>query len=239
VLSQFDTAIIKTTMGDMYIELYWDAAPQTCSNFVQLAEKGFYDNIIFHRVIPDFMIQTGDPLGNGTGGPGYQFPDEINANALGLADIHTRDAAYYGREIQQAWNRLTTAKGVRSEEEANQRKDEMQKIWDGLLNMTVKELLQTIGYVYTADLESRPIVRSTLAMANAGPDTNGSQFFINVSDNTYLNGKHTVFGAVTRGMEVADAISKAPANPADHRFPNKPLTDIRILGIELIKKANA
>lgn len=232
VLSQYSAAIIATTMGDIHIEFHWDAAPQTCSNFVQLAEKGFYNDILFHRVIPDFMIQTGDPLGNGTGGPGYKFPDEINADALGLSAVRAREEEQYFGNMQQALVKIANDKGIRSEAEANKRSGEIQEITARLEKMTVKEVLQVLGYTYTADLQSRPVLRSTLAMANAGPDTNGSQFFISVADNAWLNGKHTVFGTVTQGMGIADAISKVPANPSN----NKPLTDVRILEIRLLKK---
>lgn len=134
------TATLKTNKGDITIELFGDATPKTVENFVKLAQTGFYDGVKFHRVIKDFMIQGGDPLTKddtkkavwGTGGPGYQFADEIgpdNRNAIG-----------------------------------------------------------------------------TISMANAGPNTNGSQFFINVADNSFLDTKHTVFGRVTSGMDVVTAI---------------------------------
>ena len=126
------TATLHTSEGPIEIELFPNEAPKTVENFTKLAQDGFYDGLIFHRVIPDFMIQGGCPQGTGTGGPGYQFEDEINQHK---------------------------------------------------------------------------VVRGALAMANAGPNTNGSQFFIVTTDAApWLDGKHTVFGEVTSGMEVVDTI---------------------------------
>ncbi len=135
-------------MGTIVLELYPDDAPKTVENFERLAREGFYDGLIFHRVIPDFMIQGGCPQGTGTGGPGYTFEDEPNAH-----DVN----------------------------------------------------------------------RGKLAMANAGPNTNGSQFFIVTADDcSWLKGKHTVFGAVVEGMDVVDAISAAPRDGRD--MPTEPIT---------------
>jgi cyclophilin family peptidyl-prolyl cis-trans isomerase len=134
-------AVMKTTEGDITLELFDEDAPKTVSNFKQLAGQGFYDGLIFHRIIPDFMIQGGCPQGTGTGGPGYTFEDEIN---------------------------------------------------------------------------DHKVVRGALAMANAGPNTNGSQFFIVTADECpWLDGKHTVFGRVTSGMEVVDALEGLPTDSRD------------------------
>lgn len=150
------TAKIQTSMGEIELKLYPKEAPVTVNNFVYLAEKGFYDGTIFHRVIPDFMIQGGDP-GTGRGGLGYQFEDEIN---------------------------------------------------------------------------SRKLVKGTLAMANAGPDTNGSQFFIVTADSTpWLDGKHTVFGTVTKGLDLVLKISKAERDSQD-----KPLEDIVLKKVTISSK---
>lgn len=127
------TVSMKTTKGTIEIQLFPAYAPKTVNNFVFLAQEGFYDGVVFHRVISNFMIQGGDPTGTGRGGPGYRFEDEFKNNPL----IHET--------------------GV-------------------------------------------------LSMANAGPGTNGSQFFITHSPQPHLNGKHTVFGKVTKGMEVVNAI---------------------------------
>jgi len=121
------TALIKTAKGDLVLELYPQDAPVTVNNFVTLARKGFYNGLTFHRVIPDFMAQGGDPSGNGTGGPGYKFQDEFS---------------------------------------------------------------------------SRTHQAGSLSMANSGPNTNGSQFFICYAPQPHLNGKHTVFGQLTQGMDV-------------------------------------
>jgi peptidyl-prolyl cis-trans isomerase B (cyclophilin B) len=140
---------MTTNHGDIVLELFDEDAPETVRNFRKLAEDGFYDGLIFHRVIPDFMIQGGCPQGTGTGGPGYTFKDEINEHK---------------------------------------------------------------------------VVRGALAMANAGPDTNGSQFFIvTVPDAGWLDGKHTVFGEVTDGMDVVDTISELPRDGRD-----RPLQEARI-----------
>jgi cyclophilin family peptidyl-prolyl cis-trans isomerase len=134
-------AVMKTTEGDITFELFDEDAPKTVSNFKQLAGKGYYDGLIFHRVIPDFMIQGGCPEGTGTGGPGYTFEDEINEHK---------------------------------------------------------------------------VVRGALAMANAGPNTNGSQFFIVTTDAApWLDGKHTVFGEVTGGMDVVDRIGTTQTDSRD------------------------
>jgi cyclophilin family peptidyl-prolyl cis-trans isomerase len=148
-------ATLHTNHGPIEVELFDDDAPKTVENFVKLARDGFYDGVIFHRVIPDFMIQGGDPTGTGRGGPGYMFEDEFNDNK---------------------------------------------------------------------------VVRGALAMANAGPNTNGSQFFIVTADATpWLDGKHTVFGRVTGGMDAVDAISSVETDAND-----KPRADVTIERVELV-----
>ncbi len=135
------TATLHTNLGAIEFELFDEDAPKTVENFRKLAADGFYDGVVFHRIIKDFMIQGGDPQGTGTGGPGYTFEDEINAHK---------------------------------------------------------------------------IVRGALAMANAGPNTNGSQFFIVTTGSApWLDGKHTVFGQVTGGMEVVDALEALPTDGRD------------------------
>ena len=134
-------AVLQTNHGEIRAELFPEDAPKTVENFVKLAREGFYDGVVFHRVIPDFMIQGGDPTGTGTGGPGYQFEDEFNENK---------------------------------------------------------------------------VVRGALAMANAGPNTNGSQFFIVTKEAApWLDGKHTVFGRVESGMEAVDSIEGVKTGPGD------------------------
>jgi cyclophilin family peptidyl-prolyl cis-trans isomerase len=145
-------ATLHTNAGAITVELFDGDAPKTVENFRKLAGDGFYDGLIFHRIIPDFMIQGGCPEGTGTGGPGYQFEDEINQHK---------------------------------------------------------------------------IVRGALAMANAGPDTNGSQFFIVTTGAApWLDGKHTVFGEVTDGMDAVDAIEKTETGANDK--PVQPQTIERV-----------
>ena len=147
-------ATLQTNHGAIELELFPEEAPKTVQNFEELARKGFYDGVIFHRVIPDFMIQGGDPTGTGSGGPGYTFEDEAN---------------------------------------------------------------------------DHKVARGALAMANAGPNTNGSQFFIVTADACpWLDGKHTVFGRVTDGMDVVDAISDVDTGPAD-----RPREDVVIERVEI------
>lgn len=162
-------ATIITAKGDIELELYSKVAPKTVANFVNLAKAGFYDGTKFHRVVPDFVIQGGDPLSRtddprvGTGGPGYQFEDEINPKSIGLPD-----------EIIKQY--------------------------------------EAQGYSYNSFLQSLPVVPGVIAMANAGPNTNGSQFFIVTTKNQpQLYGKHTVFGKVIKGMEIVLKVSQGDA----------------------------
>jgi peptidyl-prolyl cis-trans isomerase B (cyclophilin B) len=134
-------AVLHTSAGPVTVELFDDDAPKTVENFRKLAADGFYDGLIFHRVIPDFMVQGGCPEGTGTGGPGYTFEDEFN---------------------------------------------------------------------------DHKIVRGALAMANAGPDTNGSQFFVvTAQEAPWLDGKHTVFGQVSDGMDAVSSIEATETDPGD------------------------
>ncbi len=147
-------ATMHTNHGPIVLELFEEDAPKTVENFLKLSGDGYYDGLIFHRVIKDFMIQGGCPEGTGTGGPGYEFEDEFN---------------------------------------------------------------------------DHKIVRGALAMANRGPNTNGSQFFIVTTDAApWLDGKHTVFGNVVSGMEVVDTIEGAETGPGD-----KPVQDAKIERMEI------
>lgn len=142
---------LETNYGDIVIQLY-DGMPITAGNFEKLFNEGFYDGVIFHRVIPGFMIQGGDPEGTGTGGPGYTIKDEFKGHSN---------------------------------------------------------------------------VRGTISMANAGPNTGGSQFFINLADNTFLDSKHPVFGKVIEGMDVVDKISEVNTEN------DRPVEDITIIKASL------
>jgi peptidyl-prolyl cis-trans isomerase B (cyclophilin B) len=147
-------ATLHTSAGPVTVELFDEDAPKTVENFRKLAADGFYDGLIFHRVIPDFMIQGGCPEGTGRGGPGYTFEDEINEHK---------------------------------------------------------------------------VVRGALAMANSGPNTNGSQFFVVTAEEApWLDGKHTVFGRVTDGMDAVDAIESAPTNDADRPVEEQAIERIQL-----------
>jgi peptidyl-prolyl cis-trans isomerase B (cyclophilin B) len=149
-------ATLHTTAGPVTVELFDEDAPKTVENFRKLSEDGFYDGLIFHRVIPEFMIQGGCPEGTGTGGPGYTFEDEINQHK---------------------------------------------------------------------------IVRGALAMANAGPDTNGSQFFIVTAEEApWLDGKHTVFGRVTDGMDAVDAVESTQTDDADRPVERQVIERVELSG---------
>ncbi len=153
-------AVFETSKGTFKIELFSDKAPLTAGNFITLAEKGFYDGQIFHRVIDGFMIQGGDPKGNGTGGPGYMIKDEFSP----------------------------------------------------LLKHNQEGIL---------------------SMANAGPNTGGSQFFITLQATPWLDGKHSVFGKVVEGISVVKAIGKVKTNGAD-----KPLDNVVIKKVSIVKQGS-
>ncbi|MBX4212444.1 peptidylprolyl isomerase [Candidatus Pacearchaeota archaeon] len=154
--SKPNTVVLHTSMGDVTIELYSDM-PITTGNFEKLVNQGFYNGVVFHRIIDGFMIQGGDPKGNGTGGPGYTIKDEFTHSGGNKND------------------------------------------------------------------------RGTISMANAGPNTGGSQFFINLRDNNFLDSKHPAFGKVVKGMDVIDAMAKVQTDQND-----KPLKAVTIVKAEVI-----
>ena len=129
-------AVIHTDKGDLIVELFPEAAPKTVENFVKLSNDGFYDGIIFHRVIPQFMAQTGDPEGTGRGGPGYKFEDEISAKALGLDEMKAGEKGYYNRQISQI---VVDKLGIQSQQEFNQRMNEIQRQADQLSEKSAEE----------------------------------------------------------------------------------------------------
>jgi len=154
-LSKDVVAKFKTNLGDFEVKLFHKRAPVTVSNFVKLAKKGFYDGLIFHRVIPNFMIQGGDPQGTGMGGPGYSFKDEFHP-------------------------------------------------------------------------ELRHSKKGILSMANSGPNTNGSQFFITVAPTSHLDDRHSVFGEVSKGYDVVEKIANVERDPRD-----KPKKDVKIVSLKI------
>ena len=240
--------IIATNMGNIEVELFENDAPKTVANFIGLAEgtkeftdektgkkvkKPFYDGLIFHRVIKGFMLQAGCPQGNGRGGPGYSFADEIDAVALGLDKLKVMDpkkgphpflmirsqADYHRMIISPLFRNL----GITSQKELDKRKDEVEARVNSL---TLKGAYENMGYSYSDKGSPHPPVRGSLAMANSGPDTNGSQFFINLIDTGWLTGKHTVFGKVIKGMDVVDKIGAVKVGNG-----SKPVKDVKIISI--------
>jgi cyclophilin family peptidyl-prolyl cis-trans isomerase len=151
------TVTMKTNHGTIEAEMFADVAPKTAGNFIELAKKGFYDGVIFHRVIDGFMIQGGDPTGTGRGGPGYQIDDEF---APGLAHTHA----------------------------------------------------------------------GTFSMANAGPNSGGSQFFITLAATPWLDGKHAIFGKVTAGLDIVKAIGKLQTGPGDRPVKDVVMEKVTVSG---------
>lgn len=240
--------VIQTTLGDIEVELFQNDAPKTVDNFIGLAEgtkefedtktgkkvkRSYYDGQIFHRVIKDFMIQGGCPLGNGQGGPGYTFADEIDATALGLDKIKAVDEKkgphpFLMIRSQEDFQRyvlmpLFRTMNINSQEELDRKKEEVEV---RLETLTLKEAYENMGYLYSDKGSDHPPVRGSLAMANAGPNTNGSQFFINLVETNWLTGKHTVFGKVVNGMDVVDKIGAVKVDSGQ-----KPVKDVKIISI--------
>lgn len=208
-------AIFNTTLGIIEVELFQHAAPETVSNFIGLAEgtkpfidpksgsevkRKYFDGLIFHRVIKDFMIQSGCPLGTGTGNPGYTFKDEINADSLGLNDIKAltpqgEPNQLLGIQSQEQFNSYVLGPvfeelGIETQEELDGRTAEFK---EKLFELSVKEVFESMGYEYRTGIQSYAPLEGYLAMANSGPNTNGSQFFINLIDTPWLSGKHNSF----------------------------------------------
>jgi peptidyl-prolyl cis-trans isomerase A (cyclophilin A) len=241
-------AVIETSMGTITVELYRHAAPNTVANFISLArgekeftdadgkpaKRPYYDGLIFHRVIPNFMIQGGDIKGNGTGGPGYQFADEINAKALGLDKIKVSSSPMAMQEVQQvARNEVYRKLNIKNQADLNAKMKQAEALFAAeqakWKEKSLEELYTARGITFTPNLESESNTRGAVSMANAGPNTNGSQFFINVVDNTYLDGKHTVFGRVLAGLDVAEKITKVDRDQQDRPKTPVKMTKVTIL----------
>ncbi len=246
---------ITTAQGVIRCRLFADACPVTVQNVCDLAEgkraftdpatgqqatRPFYDGLTFHRVIPGFMIQGGDPKGDGTGGPGFQFKDEINALSLGLdkesvlqGDQLNAQCAYMGRQFVQTYIEPKLAgRGVGPDATPEQRNAAIAAILPGLQTLSLMQFYRDLGYRYDDKLPpSRRPMRGVLAMANSGPNTNGSQFFINLGDTPHLTGKHTVFGEVVGGMEVATAIAAVPRDERD-----RPLTPVVMTSVTVVRQ---
>lgn len=251
ILAAGETQVeIRTAQGAIICRLFDAACPVTVQNFRELAEgtratpdpatgqlvnRPFYDGLTFHRVIPGFMIQGGDPKGDGTGGPGFQFKDEINAASLGLdkeqalqgEQLHPH-CAYMGRQFVSTYiEPRLLGRGIGPASTAEERNAAIAAILPQLQTISLMQFYKDLGYRYDDALPpSRRPVRGVLAMANSGPNTNGSQFFINLGDTPHLTGKHTVFGEVVAGMDVAMAIAAVPRDERD-----RPREPVRIIGI--------
>ncbi len=251
---QHPEAIIDTSLGAIRVELFAEEAPKTVANFLDLAEgrkaftdprtgmmeqRPFYDGLVFHRVIKGFMIQGGDPLGTGAGGPGYQFPDEINAHLLGLDAAKAMEGnglnplcAYMKDDfIRVEIQAKMKARGITDKTAPEERQRVGKLVMQDLAGLTLKQFYSDLGYSYDETLPGahKPL-RGSLAMANSGPNTNGSQFFINLGDTPHLAGKHTVFGQVVGGLEVLDAIGAVPVGDGD-----RPATPVLIKSIRLFQ----
>jgi cyclophilin family peptidyl-prolyl cis-trans isomerase len=240
--------VIQTNLGSIEVELFQNDAPETVANFIGLAEgtkefkdaatgkkvkRHFYDGLIFHRVIKDFMIQGGCPLGSGRGGPGYKFEDEIDAKALGLDKLKATDPKNGPHPLlmirsQEDFQRnvimpLFQKMDIKSQKELDKRRDEFEV---RLSDLTIQEVYENMGYAYTEKGSPHSPARGSLAMANSGPNTNGSQFFINMIDTDWLTGKHTVFGRVVEGMDLVDKIGAVQVGSG-----GKPVEDVKIISI--------
>ncbi len=241
-------AVMETSLGTITIELYRHAAPKTVENFISLAKgekeftdaegkpakRPYYDGLIFHRVIPNFMIQGGDIKGNGTGGPGYQFADEINAKALGLDKIKVSSSPMARNEVAQVVrNDIFKKLNIKSQADLTAKMKEAEAMLkteqDKWGNKSLEELFIARGVTYTPNLESESNTKGSLSMANAGPNTNGSQFFVSVVDNLYLDGKHTVFGRVLAGLDIAENITKVERDQQDRPKTSVILKKLTIL----------
>lgn len=239
--------IMMTTMGEIELELFIDEAPKTVANFLGLAEgtkeftdaktnekakRAYYDGLNFHRVMAGFMIQGGCPLGSGTGSPGYTFVNEISAKSLGLDKMmviekgqpHPFLSIRSNEEFQtKIVGPLARKLGITNEEQFTARQAEVQAAVD---SMTLFDAYVNQGYVFDDKLNSTPPKRGVLAMANTGPNGNGSQFFINLVDTPWLTGKHTVFGKVIKGMDIVDKIGAIQVDGT-----SKPLVEMKIISI--------
>ena len=231
--------LLSTSTGDIYIELLPNEAPNNVENFLALAhgevefvdpnsnarfKPRYFDGMQFHRVIPGFVIQAGSPFHNPLGAPENLLSDEINANSLGLDRLPVMDEQGNINPILNIGNRIEFHEvllkplfdllNIKTETKVLERQYEILDILQGL---TVKEAYENQGYRYHENSPTRGITRGVVALANAGPDQNGPEFFIALQDSPWLNGKHTVIGRIVEGIETADAIATnevEPVNPS-------------------------
>ena len=242
--------LMKTSMGDIELALDRGIAPLTVDNFIGLAEgtkdfkdpktnemtkRNYYDGLIFHRVIKDFMIQGGCPLGTGTGGPGYSFEDECFEQGDKIVGLIDDDEKAYVVYTQLVIPYLQTRPESPDAElmEIVQNCQQAQS-FDPMKGKDVSfyENATKMGPVYAIGDLKATVDYGTICMANAGPNTNGSQFFIVTKQGgaEWLNGKHTVFGKVTKGMDVVHKIEDVEKGAGD-----KPANDVKILSVRVVK----
>ncbi|MEQ8955204.1 MAG: peptidylprolyl isomerase [Gammaproteobacteria bacterium] len=226
---------VLTVDGAIFIELLPSEAPANVANVVALARgavqirdvdsgrnfsPNYYDGMEFHRVLPGFLIQAGSPALHPLGAPGNPLRDEINAGLLGLnlepamdeqghfnprLNIHDKQSLH-----RQLLAPLYDRMNINSAQELLQRQDE---VLSRLQQMTMQQAYENMGYSYQDDLPGRAITRGTVALANAGANGNGPEFFIALQDAPWLNGRHTVIGRVVEGMNVADVIGQTAVDP--------------------------
>jgi len=223
--------VINTAQGDIYVELYQQEAPRNVVNFLALVNGDleitdpvngqafspqYYDGMRFHRVIPGLLIQTGSPRHSVFGDPQQTLADEINARSLGLdrMPLVLDDGSF--NPVLPVSNRAELEEVVlvplyrrMNLESNNDIVAREHDISDRLQSLTVMQVYENLGYRYTEQFPTRPIGPGTVALANTGPNTNGAEFFINVSnDSLWLNGRYTVIGHVVEGMNVVDQINQ-------------------------------
>jgi cyclophilin family peptidyl-prolyl cis-trans isomerase len=226
---------ISTSKGEMYLELYPLEAPNNVENFIALAEgekeftnlktgepiqSRYYNGMRFHRVVPGFIIQAGSPAINPLGLQVSLLNDEINANALGLDQIPALNPDGSFADVLNIESKpdfheeiLTPLYSQRNITDVEAALSRQYQVLETLQELSVKSAYENQGYRYDDSLESRPIERGTVALANSGPDSNGSEFFISLTAAEWLWGKYTVIGKVVEGQEVMDSIGNTAIDP--------------------------
>jgi cyclophilin family peptidyl-prolyl cis-trans isomerase len=227
---------LSTSRGNLYIELFPEEAPNNVRHFMALAageiaildpatntefRPRYYDGMRFHRVLPNFIIQAGSPVYHPLGAPDSPLADEINADALGLNRIPVMNADGSFNSMlnitsksdfdTQILKPLYATMGITALGDLRSRQNE---VLEALQGMTVKTAYENQGYRYQTRTPSHPVTRGVVALANQGPDSNGAEFFISLSNANWLSGRYTVIGQVIEGMEIADAIGQVAIDPS-------------------------
>lgn len=240
---------VNTSRGVIFIELLPQEAPNNVANFIALAEgeveildtntetafrPHYFDGMRFHRVVPGFLIQAGSPLHNVLGAPQQVLTDEINAEALGLANqiaLNT-DGSFnmllnIGNKIDfenEVLKPLYNEMDIKNESEL---RDRQYEVLETLNSLSVKDIYEYQGFRYTTNHPTRAISRGTMALANQGPNTNGPEFFISLNDSPWLTGRNTVIGRVIEGMETVDAIGEHLIDPLNNSQSSTIIYSIR------------